>query len=173
MLFPFPRIEPRKPVTDAHKRLFFVMSVGVYAAAELDLEETASFRHHFHEYDPLPRPLAGLLAPACYAAGALFATGVNWLGWKMARSPRWHKTWWVPQVTSIAGNLVGYSYTRAHQTAAKSRKPSVASRRTDGLNKKAPDFSGRFHPARPLGNTCAYAFFFAFRPFNAKVRRDL
>jgi hypothetical protein len=30
-------------VTDAHKRLFFVMSAGVYAAAGLDLE---AFRHH-------------------------------------------------------------------------------------------------------------------------------
>jgi hypothetical protein len=109
-----PRIEPRKPVTDSHKRLFFVMSAGVYAAAGLDMEETASFRHHFREYDPLAKPLVGLPAPAYYAAGALFATGVNWLGWKMARSPRWHKIWWVPQASSIAGNLAGYSYTRAH-----------------------------------------------------------
>jgi hypothetical protein len=90
------------------------MSPRVYAAAGLDLEETASLRHHFHEYDPLAKPSVGLPAPACYAAGALFATGVNCLGWKMARSPRCDKIWWVPQVTSIAGNLAGYSYTRAH-----------------------------------------------------------
>jgi hypothetical protein len=42
----------------------------------------------------LAKPLAGLPTPAYCAAGALFATGVNWLGWKMARSPRWHKIWW-------------------------------------------------------------------------------
>jgi hypothetical protein len=52
-------------------------------------------------------------------------------------------------------------------------KSSVASRRTDGFNNKAPRFLRALHPARSLGNTCAYAFFFAFSPFNAKVRRDL
>jgi hypothetical protein len=114
-LLTLPRIEPRKPVADAHKRLFFVMSAGVYAAAGLDMQETAFFRHRFREYDPLGKPLVGLSTPAYYAAAALFATGVNWLGWKMARSPRCHKIWWVPQVTSISGNVAGYSYTRGHR----------------------------------------------------------
>ncbi|MGA8674062.1 MAG: hypothetical protein WB621_02580 [Candidatus Acidiferrales bacterium] len=113
-LLPLPHFEPRKPVKDEYKRLFWMMSAGVYAAAGLDMQETASFRPHFHEVDPLARPLVGLPAPAYYASGALFATGINWLGWKMARSPRWHKIWWIPQVTSMAGNLAGYSYTRAH-----------------------------------------------------------
>ncbi len=77
------RIEPRKhPLTGSHKRLLFVMSTGVYAAVGLDMQETASFRHHFHEYDPLARPLVGLPTPAYFAAGTLFATGVNRLGWK-------------------------------------------------------------------------------------------
>ncbi|MGA8677048.1 MAG: hypothetical protein WB621_17665 [Candidatus Acidiferrales bacterium] len=61
-LLPFPRFEPRKPVKDEHKRLFWMMSAGVYAAAGLDMEETASFRPHFHEVDPLARPLVGLPA---------------------------------------------------------------------------------------------------------------
>jgi hypothetical protein len=113
-LTPLPRFEPRKPVKDEHKRLFWMMSAGVYTAAAFDMHETESLRPHFREYDPLARPLVGLPAPAYYAAGALFATGVNWLGWKMARSPRWHKIWWVPQVTSMAGNLAGYSFTRTH-----------------------------------------------------------
>jgi hypothetical protein len=113
-LLPTPRFEPRKPVKDEHKRLFWMMSAGVYAAAGFDVAETSSLRPHFHEVDPLARPLVGLPAPAYYASGALLATGINWLGWKMARSPRWHKIWWVPQVTSMAGNLAGYSYTRTH-----------------------------------------------------------
>ncbi|MGA7914936.1 MAG: hypothetical protein WCA00_06850 [Candidatus Acidiferrales bacterium] len=100
---------------DEHKRLFFVLSAGVYTAAGLDMEQTGASLPHFREYDPLARPLVGLPTSAYYVAGALFATGVNWLGWKMARSPRWHKIWWVPQATSIAGNLAGYSYTRAHE----------------------------------------------------------
>lgn len=65
--------------------------------------------------DPLAKPLVGLPRAAYYAAGAQFATDVNWLGWKMARSPRWHKMWWAPQVTSIAGNVAGFCYTRAHR----------------------------------------------------------
>lgn len=114
VLHPLPRIEPRKPVADEHKRLFVAMSAGVYAAAGLDMAESMALRPHFQEYDPLARPFVGLPAPGYYAAGALFATGVNWLGWKMARSPRWHKMWWVPQAASIGGNLAGFSYTRAH-----------------------------------------------------------
>ena len=113
-LLPLPRFEPRKPVKDEHKRLFWMMSAGVYTAAAFDMQQTESLRPHFREYDPLAKPIVGLPTPAYYAAGALFATGVNWLGWKMARSPRWHKIWWVPQVTSMAGNVAGYSYTRAH-----------------------------------------------------------
>jgi len=30
------------------------------------------------------------------------------------RSERWRKIWWVPQVATMAGNLAGYGYTRAH-----------------------------------------------------------
>ena len=51
------------------------MSAGVYAAAGLDMQETASFHNHFHEYDPLAMALVGLPTPAYFAAGALFATG--------------------------------------------------------------------------------------------------
>ena len=59
-LLPLPRIEPRKPVKDEHKRLFFVLSAGVYTAAGLDIEQTVALRPHFREYDPLARPLVGL-----------------------------------------------------------------------------------------------------------------
>ena len=55
-----------------------------------------------------------LPTPAYYASAALFATGMNFLGWKMARSARWHKIWWVPQLATMAGNMAGYGYTRAH-----------------------------------------------------------
>ncbi len=90
-LLPPSRFEPKKPVADSHERLFFAMTAKVYAAAGLDLEETASLRPHFHEVDPLAKPFVGLPTPAYYVGGALFATGENWLGWKMARSLRWHK----------------------------------------------------------------------------------
>ena len=113
-LAPLPRTEVRRALKIAPPKSFFALSAGVYAAAGLDMQQSESMLPHFDEKDPLARPFLRLPAPAYYAAAALFATGVNFLGWKMARSERWHKIWWLPQVTSMAGNLAGYGYTRAH-----------------------------------------------------------
>lgn len=101
LLLRSPRIKPRRPVKGCAQAAVLFHERGVHAAAGLDMEETASLRPRFDEVDRLAKPFVGL-PPAYYAGGALFATGVSWLGWKMARSPRWHKIWWVPQVTSIA-----------------------------------------------------------------------
>jgi len=113
-LAPLPRSEPRRAIKTALPKSFFVLSAGVYTAAGLDMQLSESMLPHFDEKDPLARPFLRLPAPAYYASAALFATGINFLGWKMARSERWHKIWWLPQVTSMAGNLAGYGYTRAH-----------------------------------------------------------
>lgn len=113
-LRPLPRVEPRKPVKDRRVLLFVTMSAGVYTASAFDMEESKSLGPDLRELDPLAKPFVRLPAPAYYAAGAIFATGINWLGWRMASSPRWRKIWWVPQATSIGGNLSGYAYTRAH-----------------------------------------------------------
>jgi len=113
-LAPLPRSEPRKAVKDVLPRSYFVLSAGVYTAAGLDMQQSESMMPHFDERDPLARPFLRLPAPAYYASAALLATGVNWLGWRMARSERWHKIWWLPQVASMAGNMAGYGYTRAH-----------------------------------------------------------
>jgi hypothetical protein len=114
-LAPLPRSEPRKAAKDTLPKSYFVLSAGVYTAAGLDMQQSESMMPHFDERDPLARPLLRLPAPAYYASAALFATGVNWLGWRMARSERWHKIWWLPQVASMAGNMAGYGYTRTHQ----------------------------------------------------------
>jgi hypothetical protein len=110
---PLPR-EVRRAVKPALPKSFFVLSAGVYTAAGLDMQRSESMLPHFDEKDPVVRPFLRLPAPAYYASAALFATGINFLGWKMARSERWHKIWWVPQVASMAGNCAGYGYTRAH-----------------------------------------------------------
>jgi hypothetical protein len=67
------------------------------------MQQSESLLPHFKQKDPVVRPFLRLPAPAYYASAAMFATGVNFLRWKMARSGRWHKIWWLPQVTSIAG----------------------------------------------------------------------
>jgi hypothetical protein len=110
---PLPR-EVRRAVQPALPKSFWVLTAGVYTAAGLDMQRSESMLPNFDERDPIVRPFLRLPAPAYYASAALFATGVNFLGWKMARSERWHKVWWLPQVTSMAGNLAGYGYTRAH-----------------------------------------------------------
>jgi hypothetical protein len=112
---PLPPLKMRKPLEDRSAGRFFLLSLGVYAAATMDMQESASLRPRFHEDDPLAKPFVKLPLPAYYATGIIFATGVNWLGWRMAHSERWHSVWWLPQVCSIAGNLMGYGHTKAHE----------------------------------------------------------
>jgi hypothetical protein len=112
---PEPRWPVRKPFNDRSARRFFILSASVYAAATFDMRESLSLRPRFHEDDPLAKPLAHLPAPAYYASGFALATAMNWLGWKMAHSERWHSVWWLPQLCSITGNVTGYGYTRRHE----------------------------------------------------------
>jgi hypothetical protein len=114
VLAPLPHSEVRRAVTRALPKPYWVLTAGVYTAAGLDMQRSESMLPNFDERDPIVRPFLRLPAPAYYASAALFATGINFLGWKMARSERWHKIWWVPQVATMAGNLAGYGYTRAH-----------------------------------------------------------
>jgi hypothetical protein len=114
VLAPLPHTEIRRAVRPALPKSFWALTAGVYTAAGLDMQRSESMLPDFDERDPIVRPFLRLPAPAYYASATLFATGINFLGWKMARSERWHKIWWLPQVTSMAGNLAGYGYTRAH-----------------------------------------------------------
>ena len=115
---------PRKP--------FLLLGALVYAAAVYDMRETELGKRRwnrsvsialqtcprcisngelvwFSDNDPLARPIVNLPTPAYFATGIAIATGVNFLGWKMARSQRFHKIWFVPQSISIAGNSWGGS----------------------------------------------------------------
>jgi hypothetical protein len=112
---PLPPLKMKHPLEDRSVRRFILLSTGVYAAATMDMQESVSLRPRFHEDDPLAKPFANLPLPAYYATGLAFATGLNWLGWRMARSERWHSVWWLPQVCSIAGNLMGYAHTKTHE----------------------------------------------------------
>ena len=114
LLAPLPHRELRRAVKPALPKSFFLLTAGVYTAAGLHMQRSESMLSNIDERDPFVRPFLQLPVPAYYASAALFATGINFLGWKMARSERWHKTCWVPQVCSMAGNLAGYGYTRAH-----------------------------------------------------------
>jgi hypothetical protein len=115
---------PRVP-----KQPWIVLSLAVYAAAAWDMHGTeysaALYRKNpglfpggYFEADPLARPFTRLPAPAYYATGFALATGVNWLSWRMGRSPRMHRIWWLPQALSIIGNAQGvgsyYSNYRCH-----------------------------------------------------------
>jgi hypothetical protein len=67
---PLPRCEPSKLLEDHPKRLFFALSVRVYAESALDMQESESLRPHFRECAPLGQPVvgparAGLLRRGC------------------------------------------------------------------------------------------------------------
>ena len=114
VLAPLSHSELHRAVKPPLPRSYWALTVGVYTAAGLDTQRSEAMLPDFDERDPIARPFLRLPAPAYYASAALFATGMNFLGWKMARSARWHKIWWVPQVATMAGNMAGYGYTRAH-----------------------------------------------------------
>jgi hypothetical protein len=105
----------RRPLEDRSSRRFLALSLGVYAAAFMDMRESVSLWPRFKEQDPFAKPFTHLPAPAYYMAGAALASGLNWVSLKMARSERWHRVWWVPQIGSIAGNTFGYAYTKMHE----------------------------------------------------------
>jgi hypothetical protein len=104
----------QRPLETSSTRRFLLLSAGVYAFALLDIHETASMPHAI-ELDPLARPFTDLPKPAYYASGVALATTVNVSAWMMARSPRWHRVWWVPQLCSMAGNLWGFASTKARE----------------------------------------------------------
>jgi hypothetical protein len=92
------------------KTRFVLLSTAVYGAALADMHQTLAVRHYpwWHENDPLAKPFIRLPTPTYYAAGLAMATGVNWLGWKMAHSRRWHKLSPIPQLLAASGNLYGF-----------------------------------------------------------------
>jgi len=113
-------IAPKSPNPPKAPKLNFILLGGLaYAAAGMDMHDTEDSinrckRHYClgdPEGDPIARPLTHLPAPAYYATGFAMVTGVNWLGWKMGRSARWHKVWWLAQTVAISLNTEGvYSH---------------------------------------------------------------
>jgi hypothetical protein len=99
-------------------RSFVALSAGVYAGTILDMYSTEKTKQwysfsdpptklsaHFSDSDPLARPFVNLSAPAYYASGLVFATGLNLVAWKLKHSSRFHKVWWVPQTITVSVNV--------------------------------------------------------------------
>jgi hypothetical protein len=116
-------LEDPKPVNkevrlQVPKRLWLSLSALTYTAAALDMHATAdavqlkknypAFYLGNPEADPIARPFVKLPAPAYYACGFALATPVNWLGYRMSRSRKWRKVWWLPQSFSMSANGYGY-----------------------------------------------------------------
>jgi hypothetical protein len=101
---------PANPLPHFSNVRFAILSAAIYGAAFADMHQTLQDRKYswWHENDPLAKPLVRLPAPAYYAAGLAMATGVNWLGWKMHHSRRWHKFSPIPQLLAMSGNLYGF-----------------------------------------------------------------
>jgi len=104
---PTVRIEPLPTISRSPKTTLVILSSCVYVAAWIDMHRTYPRRRVITERDPFVRPLLKLPAPAYYATGLALATGINYLGWKMAHSRRFRKIWFIPQAFTIAGNTWG------------------------------------------------------------------
>jgi|HubBroStandDraft_6_1064221.scaffolds.fasta_scaffold118649_1 hypothetical protein len=107
--------ELERPSLRANRKKFIAMSLAVYGLAFLDMHETMSLEPGLVEHDPLARPFTKLPQPAFYLTGAAMSTGVNFVAWKLGRSPKWHKMWWVPQAACAYGNIYGYGTTKARE----------------------------------------------------------
>jgi hypothetical protein len=109
------RIDPKPKSTPPYaghypnKTIFMAMAASVYVAAWIDMRGTypRSKQKGFQEVDPLARPFLKLPAPAYYATGFALATGINYLGWRMSRSRKFRRIWFIPQALTIAGNVYG------------------------------------------------------------------
>jgi len=109
----------KKPATvRVPKIAWFSLSAATYTAAALDMHATANavaywkkcpaFYLGYPEADPIAKPFVKLPRPAYYTCGFAMTTGINWLGYRMARSHRWRTVWWLPQSISISANGHGY-----------------------------------------------------------------
>jgi hypothetical protein len=100
------------------------LSAAAYTAAAFDMRATANAVELKRTYpalywgnpegNPIARPFVELPKPAYYACGLALATGVNWLGYKMSRTRKWRKIWWLPQSISISANTWGYRTQRSN-----------------------------------------------------------
>jgi hypothetical protein len=93
----------------ARWKAFIPLSAAVFTMGLLD--QTATVGHgqwRGNEQDPLVKPFTNLPTPLFLAGGVAFEGGVNWLAWKMGRSRRWRKIWWLPQVCAVGANAYGY-----------------------------------------------------------------
>ena len=120
-------LETPKPAKNSARwpipqKSWLIMSTLAYTATALDMHATADAVERKRKYplyyagsperNPLARPFVTLPRPAYYACGFALTTGINWLGYRMSKSRRWQKVWWLPQSISISANSVGYQSQR-------------------------------------------------------------
>ncbi len=97
-------------------KAFLAMSAGAYSMALLDITNTARLGRVGRDYierDPLARPFVRYPI-VHYSSGIAAITGTNWLSWRMKNSRRWHRLWWLPQVTAMCLNAWGYASSSKH-----------------------------------------------------------
>ncbi len=118
-------------------KTFLALSAGVYAGVAFDMHSTVNLKRWysvndppftiampFSDNDPLARPFVNLPTPAYYASGLVFATGVNWLAWKMKHSSRFRKVWWMPQLMPVGNVYCGVQNTRYYDQGMNAWKAS-------------------------------------------------
>jgi hypothetical protein len=111
----FSQALPEAPKPKIDKK-WLALSVAGHAAAAWDTEETIGHKPFLREYDPLARPIVNLPNPAYRTTTQALVLGVDFLSLKMKHSRHvWmKKTWWIPQVVLVGGNLQGAIYSHVH-----------------------------------------------------------
>lgn len=122
-LFTVPSHAQITPHIEKAPKSWYILSAIGGVAVTMDTAQTIKnkdwYGTGFREDDPLARPLVELPNPAYAATNVAIVSGLDLLGLRMRRSPRWHKIWWVPQVAQIAVNFSGYGYSRDAQHPTK------------------------------------------------------
>jgi hypothetical protein len=99
----------------ATPKLFRLLAVSGFLAVTYDTRLTIKTKaQDGPEIDPVLKPIVELPNPAYVAMTYVLISGLDLVSWKMERSNRFHKIWWVPLVLQIGGNTWGAAYTAAH-----------------------------------------------------------
>lgn len=89
----------------AQKKKVVALAIFGQAAAWADMTSTQEvLRKGGQEEDPIAKPFVKLNRPEYYAAGSALTGGISLIGIAL-RHTRFHRVWWIPQISQIGINF--------------------------------------------------------------------
>lgn len=103
-------------IAPSYRRAYVALAAAGVASAALDVRETISFRREygpaFRELDPLASRVVALPTPGYAIVSAMELAAMEFVGYRLSRSRRFRRVWWIPQAAQIAANSYGFAATR-------------------------------------------------------------